>query len=53
MTVPDTVEGAVIISVVDFILSFGFIAAIGGILALLPLLNRVAELDDKDLTSGH
>jgi hypothetical protein len=53
ITIPDTVEGAVIISIVDFILSFVIISGIGGVLALLPLVNRFWSIDDKDLKGGH
>ena len=52
MTVPDTIEGAITLSAIDFVLSFALIGAIGVVLWLLPLLNRVAVLDDKDLTGG-
>ncbi len=51
--IPDSVEGAVIISIVDFILSFFIISGIGVVLALLPLVNRFWHIDDKDLKSGH
>ncbi|MEO8615996.1 MAG: hypothetical protein ABI600_12710 [Luteolibacter sp.] len=53
ITIPDSVEGAVIISIVDFILSFFIITGIGVILALLPLVNRWWAIDDKDLKGGH
>lgn len=38
--IPDTLEGALILSVIDFFLSFVIISGIGVVLALLPLLNR-------------
>ena len=53
ITIPNTVEGAVIISIVDFILSFVIISGIGVVLALLPLVNRYWSIDDKDLKGGH
>jgi len=53
ITIPDSVEGAIIISIVDFILSFVIISGIGVVLALLPLVNRFWRIDDKDLKSGH
>ena len=40
--VPDTFQGAVILSVIDFFLSFVIISGIGFILSLFPLLNRAA-----------
>ena len=51
--IPDTTQGAVIISIIDFILSFAIISGIGGALALLPLVNRYWQIDDKDLKGGH
>lgn len=51
--IPDSVEGALIISIVDFILSFFIISGIGVVLALLPLVNRHWAIDDKDLKNGH
>jgi hypothetical protein len=50
--IPDTVGGALIISVVDFILSFVIIAGIGGILALLPFVNRLWKVDEDKLRKG-
>jgi len=41
--VPDTLQGALIISVIDFFLSFVIISGIGVVLALFPLLNRRAK----------
>ena len=38
--IPDTLEGALILSVIDFFLSFVIIAGIGVILSFFPLLNR-------------
>lgn len=40
--VPDTLQGALIVSVIDFFLSFLIISGIGVILSFFPLLNRVA-----------
>lgn len=42
--IPDTLEGALILSVIDFFLSFVIISGIGIVLALFPLLNRVAQV---------
>jgi hypothetical protein len=41
--VPDTLTGALLLSVIDFMLSFVVIAFIGLVLAALPLINRVAR----------
>ena len=41
--VPDTLQGALIVSVIDFFLSFVIISGIGVVLALFPLLNRLAH----------
>jgi hypothetical protein len=40
--VPDTLQGALIVSVIDFFLSFIIISGIGVVLSCFPLLNRVA-----------
>ena len=50
--IPDTVEGAVILSIVDFILSFVFIWVIGLILKVFPRLNLLGEVDEEKLSSG-
>jgi hypothetical protein len=39
--VPDTLNGAVLISIIDFFLSFVVISFIGFVLAMLPLLNQL------------
>lgn len=52
-TIPDTVYGALLISIIDFILSFAIISGIGVILALLPSVNRHWKIDEKKLRSGH
>jgi len=52
-TIPDSVYGAVLISIIDFFLSFVIIAGIGVILAILPVVNRYWSIDDKDLKGGH
>lgn len=41
--VPDTIQGALIVSVIDFFLSFLIISGIGVVLSFFPLLNRVAK----------
>ena len=40
--VPDTLQGALIVSAIDFFLSFIIISGIGVVLSCFPLLNRVA-----------
>ena len=40
--VPDTLQGALIVSVIDFFLSFVIISGIGVVLSFFPVLNRVA-----------
>jgi hypothetical protein len=40
ITVPDTLNGAVLLSIIDFFLSFFVISFIGFVLAAFPLLNR-------------
>lgn len=49
MIVPDTLQGALLLSVIDFVLSIVLIGGIGVVLALLPLLNRLFRLDDATL----
>lgn len=41
--IPDTVEGAVLLSAIDFFLSFVVISGIGLVLFLFPHLNRTAK----------
>lgn len=47
MTIPDTLEGATALSIIDFILSFVFIWGIGMILYLFPHLNRLGEIKEE------
>ena len=51
MPIQDNLNGALLISVIDFILSFIIIGGIGVILALFPLLNRFGKQDDEDSRS--
>jgi hypothetical protein len=53
MTVPDTLEGAYILSVVDFFLSIVIIWAISLVLYLLPHLNKLGNVTDESLKGGH
>src|SRR5271166_6716886 len=39
--IPDTINGALLLSLIDFFLSFAIITFIGFVLAMLPLLNRL------------
>jgi hypothetical protein len=43
ITIPDTLAGAVLLSVIDFFLSFVVISFIGVVLAAFPLLNRAGR----------
>lgn len=52
ITIPNTVEGAVLLSLIDFILSFFIISGIGLILAALPVVNRFWKIDEAKLRRG-
>ena len=52
ITIPNTVDGAVILSLIDFILSFFIISGIGVILAVLPAVNRFWKIDEEKLRRG-
>ena len=52
ITIPDTLHGAVLISIIDFILSFFIISGIGVILAILPAVNRFWKIDESKLRKG-
>lgn len=45
--IPDTLEGALLLSAIDFVLSFVFISFIGVILHFFPLLNKLGEVREK------
>ena len=64
LIIPDTVHGAVLLSVIDFFLSFVVISFIGFVLALFPYLNRtgkalqatpvaVSVMPDRDVNAEH
>ena len=53
MVIPDTLHGAVLLSVIDFFLSMVMISGIGVVLALFPLLNRLGRIDDAELRKGQ
>lgn len=48
MLIPDTLQGALMLSLIDFFLSFVVIAAIGFVLAALPWLDRIAKPGAKE-----
>jgi hypothetical protein len=50
--IPDSVYGAILLSIIDFFLSFVVIAGIGFVLALFPYLNRLGKIDEKKLREG-
>lgn len=47
MLVPDTLQGALLLSLIDFFLSFVVIGAIGFVLAAFPWLDRIAKAGVK------
>ena len=47
--VPDTIEGALVLSLIDFLLSIVMISGVGFVLALFPLLNRLGKVDEQAL----
>ncbi len=49
----DTVAFSVVLSAIDFFLSIVMISGIGGILYLLPYLNRLGKLDEESMRRGH
>jgi hypothetical protein len=49
----DTLTFAVLLSLIDFLLSMVMITGIGLILYLLPNLNRLGKLDDESMRRGH
>ena len=52
-TIPDTLHGAILLSIIDFVMSFVIISGIGFLLVLLPLVNRFWTVDEKELKGGH
>lgn len=53
MVVPDTIDGAIILSVVDFFLSIVIIWLISLVLYLFPHLNKLGRVTDEQLKGGH
>ena len=51
--IPDTLNGALLLSLIDFFLSFVIIGGIGVLLALFPILNRFGKITDESLKAGH
>jgi len=47
MPIQDNLHGALLISVIDFVLSFVIIGGIGLILAMFPLLNRFGKQNEE------
>lgn len=52
LSVPDTLQGAILVSIIDFILSFVIISGIGVVLAILPVVNRHWHIDEEKLKHG-
>ena len=50
--IPDSVYGAILLSIINFFLSFVVISGIGFVLSLFPYLNRLGEIDEKKLREG-
>ena len=49
----DTLTFAVLLSLIDFLLSIVMITGIGLVLYLLPNLNRLGKLDEESMRRGH
>lgn len=47
MALPDNITGALILSVIDFFLSFVFISFIGVVLHFFPLLNKLDTIRER------
>ncbi|ABC24468.1 hypothetical protein [Rhodospirillum rubrum] len=50
--IPDTLHGALLLSLIDFVLSIAIISAIGILLALFPLLNKLGAADEAKMREG-
>lgn len=48
MMLEDSLLSAFSLSIIDFILSFVFIAGIGVVLYLFPYLNKLGEISEED-----
>lgn len=46
-TLPDSLTGAVLLSAIDFFLSFVFISFIGVVLHFFPLINKLGEIVER------
>lgn len=51
--ISDTLEGALLLSLIDFVLSIVVISGIGLVLAAFPWLNRLGKVDEEKLRQGH
>jgi len=49
MLIPDTLQGAIMLSLIDFCLSFVVITGIGIVLAAFPAFGRLAAATGKDV----
>ena len=45
--IPDSMTGALLLSAIDFFLSFVFISFIGVVLHFFPLLNKLGEVKER------
>lgn len=53
MTVPDSLDGAIVLSVIDFFLSIVFIWGISLVLYIFPHFNKLGVVDENKLKGGH
>lgn len=51
--IPDTIQGAIMLSLIDFTLSIVMISAIGIVLWALPLLNQLGKVDEQTLRKAR
>ena len=51
--IPDTIQGAIMLSLIDFTLSIVMITAIGFVLWALPLLNQLGKVDEQMLRKAR
>lgn len=53
MLIEDSIDGALLVSIIDFVLSFVFIGGIGLLLSVFPLINKLGAINDADLKKDH
>lgn len=53
LTVPDSMDGAIVLSIVDFFLSMVIIYFISLVLYIFPYLNKLGNVTDESLKGGH